>query len=571
MHAKRDEIVVVNADLNHRERVFAAVDRAMARFGRIDAVVHGAGRVDAAAFASAADTGPSVVEAQFSPKLRGLFHLIEAMRGREPQRWILHSSISSVLGGLGLAAYAGVNAVLDVMALAGGDGWLSIGWDAWDNALEAHSEGMPVPIYPPEGVDAFLRLLGSDIGPHALVVVNDLAARFRAWVRHGDGDAQRKGAGVTRHPRPNLSTPFEEPRTDTERRLAEIWGVQLSIDSVGVHDRFLDLGGHSLPAVQVASEIRDAFQIELPVLRLFQAPTVAQLAEIIDHAEPSGGATEEPAAAPVVEPPKPAPTPKPEDNTPSAATKASFREFYDNITRRLEQSGVGDASFFLNYGYVSLGDGDETRFEVADGVLNPSSIRLVYELVGGTELRGRRVLDVGCGRGGTVALLADQFGAVMTGVDLAPEAIAFCRRIHQQPNIRFEVGDAERLPLEDQSFDLVTNIESSHTYPNLRSFFAEVRRVLKADGAFLYTDLLPAQRWAEVRVLLTSLRFKLLDDRHITPNVLASCDAVAATRAQAFGGQDALIDNFLAVPGSTVYEQMRSAAWEYRIIRARRA
>ena len=125
------------------------------------------------------------------------------------------------------------------------------------------------------------------------------------------------------------------------------------------------------------------------------------------------------------------------------------------------------------------------------------------------------------------------------------------------------------MPFEDRSFDVVTNIESSHTYPNLRTFFAEVRRVLKSGGDFLYTDLLPVQRWAEVRVLLTSLRFELIDDRAITENVLASCDAVAATRARAFGSADAAIDNFLAVPGSSVYEQMRSGAWEYRIVRAR--
>jgi len=571
MRAESDDLFLVNTDLNRREQLASAVDAAIDRFGRIDVIVHGAGRVDAAAFAPGADTGPLVVEAQFSPKLRGLFHLIELMRGREPKRWVLHSSISSVLGGLGLAAYAGVNAVLDKVALAGGDGWLSIGWDAWDNPLEAHSEGMPVPIYPPEGADAFLRLFGTDIGPHALVVVNDLAARLRAWVRHGDGDGQRKSSGVARHPRPNLSTPFEEPRTDTERRLAEIWGVQLGVDSVGIHDRFHDLGGHSLLAVQVASEVRDAFEIELPVLRLFQAPTVGQLAVIIDQAKTSGRREGSEVGSPIVDVPKPASAPTAEDNTPGAAAKANFREFYDGITRRLEQSGVGDASFFLNYGYVSLGDGDEARLQVPDGVFNPSSVRLAYELVGATDLRGKCVLDVGCGRGGTVALLADQLGAEATGVDLAPEAIAFCRRTHRQPNVRFDVGDAEHLPVEDSSFDAVTNIESSHTYPNLRGFFAEVRRVLKPDGEFLYTDLLPVQRWAEVRVLLTSLRFKLQDDRHITPNVLASCDVVAATRAQAFGDADAMIDNFLAVPGSTVYEQMRSAAWEYRILRARRS
>jgi hypothetical protein len=53
--------------------------------------------------------------------------------------------------------------------------------------------------------------------------------------------------------------------------------------------------------------------------------------------------------------------------------------------------------------------------------------------------------------------------------------------------------------------------------------------------------------------------------------VLASCDDVAVTRAKAFGEASAMIDTFLAVPGSAVYEQMKSGAWEYRIMRADRA
>jgi SAM-dependent methyltransferase len=242
------------------------------------------------------------------------------------------------------------------------------------------------------------------------------------------------------------------------------------------------------------------------------------------------------------------------------------------VTRKLEQTGVGEASFFLNYGYITVpGAEDEAQREVPDGVFNPSSVRLAYELIGGTDLAGRPVLDVGCGRGGTARLMAEEFGAVVTGVDLSPEAIAFCRRSHHHPNLRFEVGDAEQLPVGDRTFDVVTNVESSHTYPNLRSFYAEVARVLKTGATFLYTDLLPVQRWMEVRALLPPLGLVIQDDRHITPNVLASCDEVAATRAQAFGGSNAAIDNFLAVPGSMVYEQMRSGAWEYRIVRARRA
>jgi acyl transferase domain-containing protein/SAM-dependent methyltransferase/acyl carrier protein len=567
LRAQRDELLVLTADMNDAAQVTAAVDAAVARFGQIDLVVHGAARIDPAAFASAADTGPAVVDAQFSPKLRGLFYLMKAFEGRAPARWVLHGSISSVLGGLALGAYAGANAVLDAVALANRNSWLSIGWDAWDNAGEAEAVSVSA-IRPDEGRDAFLRLLGFDAGPRALVVVNDLTARLQAWIRHADASPAK--AAVERHPRPHLVTAFVAPRTETEREVAEIWAAQLGLLSVGIHDRFFDLGGHSLLAVQVASEIRDRFQIEMPVLKLFQAPTIAELAPLVDQARSSGSAEAVPAGRPVTVSAVPAALPL-DGDSPGVAAKASYRQFYDDVTRRLERSGVGEASFFLNYGYISLGENDEAGFEVPDGTFNPSSVRLVFELIGATGLRGRRVLDVGCGRGGTVALLAERLQADATGVDLSPEAVAFCRRTHQHAATRFEVGDAEHLPFNDRSFDAVTNIESSHTYPNLRAFLAEVRRVLASGGWFLYTDLLPVQRWVEVRVLLGPLGFTVVDDRHITPNVLASCDDVAATRAQAFGEASAALDNFLAVPGSAVYEQMRSGAWEYRILRAKRA
>jgi hypothetical protein len=71
-----------------------------------------------------------------------------------------------------------------------------------------------------------------------------------------------------------------------------------------------------------------------------------------------------------------------------------------------------------------------------------------------------------------------------------------------------------------------------------------------------------------VQVLLASLGFRIAGQRDITANVLASCDEVAANRTKAFGESSEAIDNFLAVPGSAVYEQMRSGAWEYRIMRA---
>ena len=81
--------------------------------------------------------------------------------------------------------------------------------------------------------------------------------------------------------RPDLEETFVAPGDSLEEKLANIWRQVLGLEKVGVHDNFFDLGGHSLLAVRLFSEIEKLTGWNLPVLTLFQSPTIKQLADII--------------------------------------------------------------------------------------------------------------------------------------------------------------------------------------------------------------------------------------------------------------------------------------------------
>ncbi len=71
------------------------------------------------------------------------------------------------------------------------------------------------------------------------------------------------------------------PRNVTEALLAAIWCEVVGLKRVGIHDNFFDRGGHSLLGVRLVTQIRSAFQCDLPLRSLFQAPTIAELAGLI--------------------------------------------------------------------------------------------------------------------------------------------------------------------------------------------------------------------------------------------------------------------------------------------------
>ncbi|HEU5377017.1 MAG TPA: phosphopantetheine-binding protein, partial [Ktedonobacteraceae bacterium] len=85
------------------------------------------------------------------------------------------------------------------------------------------------------------------------------------------------------HPRLNHFKPYVAPRNEIEQSIAIAWQQVLGIEHISIYDNFFEIGGHSLSITQVISRLQTAFPIKLPLRSLFEAPTIAMLAEIVEE------------------------------------------------------------------------------------------------------------------------------------------------------------------------------------------------------------------------------------------------------------------------------------------------
>jgi amino acid adenylation domain-containing protein len=98
-----------------------------------------------------------------------------------------------------------------------------------------------------------------------------------------NGKLDRRALPAPEAVRPDLPQAFVAPRPGIEQSLAGIWSDLLGLPQIGIHDNFFDLGGHSLLTTQLISRVRDLFKVELPLRQVFQQPTIAALAIVIEQ------------------------------------------------------------------------------------------------------------------------------------------------------------------------------------------------------------------------------------------------------------------------------------------------
>jgi ubiquinone/menaquinone biosynthesis C-methylase UbiE len=142
---------------------------------------------------------------------------------------------------------------------------------------------------------------------------------------------------------------------------------------------------------------------------------------------------------------------------------------------------------------ASLYESDWARLLLGDS-FHPGGVALTKHLGATLGLRpGLRVLDVASGKGTSAIALAQEFGCAVVGVDLGPanvrDATAAAERAGLGDAVRFERGDAERLPFDDASFDAVICECAFCTFPDKRAAAGEFARVLRPGGRVGLSDL----------------------------------------------------------------------------------
>ena len=281
------EVLVTTADAASLDEMRAAIALARERFGRIDGAIHAAGEVGAGALLPLAQSGREDCERQLRPKLGGA-EVLDELLGAEPLDFVLlTSSLSTVLGGLSLGAYAAANRALDAFARRqqqrGRRGWTSVCWDAWRFGPAESGRLASTAISAEEGGEVLALLV--TLRPHAQVVVSTtpLAGRVARWT-HTASAVDREAKGLpdpARHARPELGAAYRAPEGAIEIALAATWADLLGLDRVGADDNFFELGGSSLLAVHMMGRVRKDFPADVSVATLFEAPTVRALARLV--------------------------------------------------------------------------------------------------------------------------------------------------------------------------------------------------------------------------------------------------------------------------------------------------
>jgi len=250
-------------------------------------------------------------------------------------------------------------------------------------------------------------------------------------------------------------------------------------------------------------------------------------------------------------------------NAPADSRSEQARQFYN-------AAATTSTDFaFMNYGFAPLSADLE-------GTAEPEKycLQLYRHLLGNADLRGKKVVEVSCGRGGGAAHVAATYlPASYLGIDISERNLSLAtQRFAGVSALSFQAGNAEALPLPDASCDALLNVEASHLYDNPARFFAETFRVLKPGGTFFHVDL--AWKDKDPPAMIAAAGFQIASVEDITKNVVLALDLDSVRReAIVMSFPEHMRNDFRdwsGVKDFRAYNRLVNGEWLYRITRATR-
>jgi len=242
-----------------------------------------------------------------------------------------------------------------------------------------------------------------------------------------------------------------------------------------------------------------------------------------------------------------------------------WRHWYQFLANRNQREDWS----FMNFGYTPLNPHEERiALEDADEP-DRGCIQLYHHVADAVDLHKLDVLEVGSGRGGGSNYIKRYLKPrTMVGVDFSERAVAFCNKNYSVQGLSFLTGDAERLPFKDDSFDAVVNVESSHCYGSVDSFFSQVKRVLRPDGHFLYADFRGKGMIDTLRQQVHGSGMRLVREKNITRNVVEALKLdhdrrMRLIRESRHKVLSKVLQQFAGVKGSKVFEGFRTGTLHY--------
>jgi acyl transferase domain-containing protein/acyl carrier protein len=298
------EVLLFGADVTDEVQMQTVAEQVRQVFGQLHGIFHAAGIVGSGIIQLKT---PEIAASVMAPKVKGTLVLEQTFKDTKLDLFVLFSSISSFIGGMGQVDYCAANVFLDVFARYKASKTnsftTSINWDAWqeigmgaktinipDGLKQQHLESLRTGIATNEGMDGLSRILQSGLN-QVIVSTKDwqaVLAQKRERIAASEWlDSQKTPSTRSTHMRSLQATTYVAPTNEIEQQIAELWQEQLGIELVGVNDNFFELGGHSLLAVRIVSRLREIYQVDLPLRTLLsEAPTVAGIAAAISEQLP---------------------------------------------------------------------------------------------------------------------------------------------------------------------------------------------------------------------------------------------------------------------------------------------